>query len=518
MGDGGAPSTGGGAGAPGSGGGGGGGTMPIPKPLLVTTSQAQAWKTDVDPTPGGTTATITVDPAAEQQDWIGWGGTFNERGWKALTALDQGERDRVMKLLFSKVDGLGLNYGRIPMGASDYALERYTLCEDPCGPDNVETAFSIERDKNAEYGLIPYVKAAQAVVEAERAVYAGVPETKYWGSPWTTPRWSKTPAEYDKGVVKNDAPTLTALAKYYVKWVQAYEAEGIPIDHVYPQNEPGWAQAYPSAAWGPSTDNGTTTDRPAFLGTFVNDYLAPAIETAGLNAKIWYGTFSNGSSGSPGNEVFPKYWDNRPDPDKIAGIGLQWAAVARVSTALSLGKPVMQSEHQCGNYPWLNGANNGMTSTAASAEDADKDSFWAPYAPNNYNYGIESWELLKQWIEAGVNGYSAWNMVLDRDGKNLDLARPWPQNALISFEENGDVKVTTYYYVFRHLSQFVDPGAKRLTVTGGNALAFKNPDGSIVTVLYNSGAATQVTLSVGGNMVQFEAPTNGWATVNTPAP
>ena len=72
--------------------------------------------------------------------------------------------------------------------------------------------------------------------------------------------------------------------------------------------------------------------------------------------------------------------------------------------------------------------------------------------------------------------------------------------------------------MFRHLSPFVDPGAKRLTVTGGNALAFKNPDGSIVTVLYNSGAATQVTLSVGGNMVQFEAPTNGWATVNTPAP
>jgi glucosylceramidase len=492
--------------------------MPIPKPALITSANGDFWNTTATPTAGGTSATITVDTAAEQQDWIGWGGTFNERGWVALMELDQAERDRVMKLLFSKVDGLGLNYGRIPMGASDYAIERYTLCDSPCDETNIDTTFSIDHDKDPNRGLIPFIKAAQAVVTAEKAMYAGIPDTKYWGSPWTPPPWMKDNDAYDKGVMRNEPAILEAYAKYFVKWVQAYQAEGIPIDHVYPQNEPGWAQAYPSCAWGPSTDNGTTTTRTAFLGTFAGEYLAPALTDAGLSTTVWYGTFSNGSSGDPGNAVFPPYWDNRPDASLYAGVGLQWAAVARVSTAISSGKPVMQSEHQCGNYPWLEGANNGMNSTAESADAADKNSFWAPYAPNNYNYGIESWELLKQWIDAGVNGYSAWNMVLDRDGKNLDLARPWPQNALISFEENGTVKVTPYYYVFRHLSQYVDPGAKRLSVTGGNALAFKNPDGSVATVIYNSGAAAQVTLSVGGSMVQFQAPANGWATVNTPAP
>ncbi len=172
--------------------------------------------------------------------------------------------------------------------------------------------------------------------------------------------------------------------------------------------------------------------------------------------------------------------------------------------------------------PWK-GVSNGDGSYSTSsgltnAEDTTAEQFWEDYAPNNYNYAVESWGLIKDWIETGVNGYSAWNMVLDRVGLNLDQIRPWPQNALISFNQDGTKNVTPYYYVFRHLSQYVEPGAKRITVTGGDALAFKNPDGSIVTVLYNSGAAAATTLSVGGTLVTVNLPANGWATVNTLAP
>jgi glucosylceramidase len=59
----------------------------------------------------------------------------------------------------------------------------------------------------------------------------------------------------------------------------------------------------------------------------------------------------------------------------------------------------------------------------------------------------------------------------------------------------------------------VDPGAKVVATTGGDAVAFKNPNGSIVTVMYNSGAATTYTVSVGGRLLQFSMPSNGWATI-----
>ena len=115
-----------------------------------------------------------------------------------------------------------------------------------------------------------------------------------------------------------------------------------------------------------------------------------------------------------------------------------------------------------------------------------------------------------------MNSYLAWNMVLDTIGRSLDDVRPWNQNAMIVVDRANNALITTpYYYVFRHLSQYVEPGSVRVSVQGGDALAWKNPDGSIVTVLHNSGAqASDTTLAVGGTTVQFSIPGQGWATVN----
>jgi len=46
--------------------------------------------------------------------------------------------------------------GRVPLGASDYAISWYTL-DDTTGPDYMMTSFSIARDQEK---LIPYIKAA----------------------------------------------------------------------------------------------------------------------------------------------------------------------------------------------------------------------------------------------------------------------------------------------------------------------------------------------------------------------
>jgi glucosylceramidase len=191
------------------------------------------------------------------------------------------------------------------------------------------------------------------------------------------------------------------------------------------------------------------------------------------------------------------------------GIALQWETQQSIDTALGSGKLVMQSEHKCGNYPWLGSA-------ASSVEDANRNNFLASMAPNNHAYGEESWDLIKSWIEDGVNIYSAWNMVLDHEGFNLDEVRPWPQNALLAVNlATGQLQITPYYYVFRHVAQYVDAGAVRIGVSGGNALAFRNPDNSIVTIMFNEGQSpAATTLSIDGTMVQFDIPARGWATVN----
>jgi glucosylceramidase len=104
-------------------------------------------------------------------------------------------------------------------------------------------------------------------------------------------------------------------------------------------------------------------------------------------------------------------------------------------------------------------------------------------------------------------------MVLDTQGRSLD---GWPQNALLVVDRAArTVTETPAYYVFRHYSHYIAPGATRIETTGTpDAVAFLNPDGSIVTEVYNS-ANSSVTMivDVGGTSYQFDVPAHGWATL-----
>src|SRR6185369_10034491 len=155
-------------------------------------------------------------------------------------------------------------WGRIPMGASDYATNRYT-CDDKgdasadptamSGDSNrpaADTAmanFSLTRDGML---LIPYIKAAQAVK----------PDLRFWSSPWTPPVWMKTgfrktdswvevkkPSYFDGGSMRSDLAVLSAYAQYFSKFVQGYQSRGIDIDLVAPQEEPSLEQTAPSCMW-----------------------------------------------------------------------------------------------------------------------------------------------------------------------------------------------------------------------------------------------------------------------------
>jgi glucosylceramidase len=73
---------------------------------------------------------------------------------------------------------------------------------------------------------------------------------------------------------------------------------------------------------------------------------------------------------------------------------------------------------------------------------------------------------------------------------------------------------TPAYYVFRHFSYFVDPGATRIEATGGDAVAFRNPDGRLVAILYNSASqASMINVAMGGSTFQVQVPGQGWATL-----
>jgi glucosylceramidase len=322
--------------------------------------------------------------------------------------------------------------------------------------------------------LIPYIQAALEVK----------PDLVMWGSPWSPPPWMKSNNAYDRGNMLDEH--LDAHALYLARFVEDYAGEGIKVSAIQPQNEPGYLQDYPSCGWSPDQ-----------MTRYVRDHLGPLFAERLPDTEIWLGTLSNAQSdhgigqavvGNAGAKAF------------LSGVGLQWAMRQHTGYYVQQGLRVMQTEHQCGNFP--------PTPRSQQYENSP--------APNNHAYALESWNLMYEWINNGVNSYLAWNMVLDTFGPNLDGVRPWNQNALLVVDEGaGTLRITPTYYLFRHFAQYVEPGAKRVATQGGQALAFKNPDGSIVTVVHNNGGSpAQTTLAVGGESLQFEVPARGWATLN----
>ncbi len=461
-------------GTTGAAGGSGAGGAVVVEPKLITSGQGAYWKTGTWTELPSAIADLTVNDTTVKQTWNGFGGTFNEAGWNVLSMLSASDRDQAMHLLFDAQNGAHFLYGRIPIGASDYATSRYTDDETP--NDFTMASFSISRDQQA---LIPYIKAALAIN----------PNLHLWASPWTPPTWMKDNAAFDGGNMKDDAQVLQALALYLAKWVQAYAGQGVKIEAVHHQNEPGYNTNYPSCLW-----------TPALYDKFVATYLGPTFASQNVAAQIYLGTMSNGDAGKDGT-ILSTVTADTTAMKYIKGFGLQWNMLPSVGGLVSRGLPILQTEHKCGNYPW---------------NPAGFPAFNPNQAPNDHAYAVESWGNIHDWIVAGANVYSAWNMVLDTFGKNIDSVRPWPQNALLTVDTaTRTLNVTPAYYVFRHISQYVDVGAKVLGTTGVDGLAFKNPDGTLVAIVHNGVATSKnMIVAMGGKRYQFTVPANGFATLN----
>ena len=173
---------------------------------------------------------VRVAPERTFQVIDGFGGCFNELGWVALNQASKADCDRVLSALFGD-EGCAFTMGRIPIGASDFATNAYSL--DDTSGDLSLTNFSIARNEQC---LIPFVKSAMAVR----------PALQCWGSAWSPPAWMKTNTNYSKGSLTWEPAILHSYATYLARWVEAYRKAGVKVFAVFTQNEPNILSAYPS--------------------------------------------------------------------------------------------------------------------------------------------------------------------------------------------------------------------------------------------------------------------------------
>jgi glucosylceramidase len=401
---------------------------------------------DKIPVPAPPGDEILVDSKRTLQKIDGWGGCFNERGWKAMEVLSAGERDKLLRQLFDPRNGLNLNIGRTPIGASDYALTLYSLDETP--GDYAMQNFSIQRDTER---LIPYIKAAMALR----------PDLKLWSVPWSPPSWMKSSGNLVGGSIKDDDQTLDALALYFARYIEAYRDAGVPVSIVMPQNEPTQSTNYTSCLW-----------TGGQLAKFIGYHLGPELKKEGLTTQIYLGTFCDSSKGGYNYWVAPSMQDPVVRPF-IAGVGCQWAGVAtmRDTHYLFPDMTLMQTEAECGRPN-----------------------------TNDWAFGEKQFGLARKWFQAGAGSNIIWNLVLDETGLSTGN---WPQcSPIVVNSSTGAVTYTPYFYCYKHFSHFVQPGAHCLATEGqwSDRVAFVNPNGDVVVVAANLTKTDQpVSLNIDGH-------------------
>ena len=454
-------------------------------PTWIVTTETTPWQR----TEGVTVRDMDVFPEAllqtdtPLQEIEGFGVCFNELGWTSLSRLSEAERTDIMREVFSP-EGANASVCRMPVGANDFSVDWYSYDETP--GDLELTDFSIEHDETT---LVPFIKAAQAVRE----------DLRLWASPWCPPTWMKTNNHYacaapspmaqqtrfDNGLTPEraipegtdgfilDEAHLDAYARYFSKFIDAYAEHGITISMVMPQNEFNSDQVFPSCTW-----------TPAGLARFLR-HLVPQMEARGV--EIFLGTMERADE-----RLVEQVLADEEIGGRIGGVGFQWAgkgAVARIHWSHPELR-IYQSEQECGD------------------------------GKNDWRYARYAWGMMRHYVNNGANAYDYWNLSLDAGG----VSRwGWSQNSFVTVDPaTHEYTFNHEYYVFKHLSHFVQPGARfirTLSYTGyENILSFVNPDGSIVIAAQNDMSVPMpISFAAKGKIIEATLPADSFSTFAVPA-
>lgn len=441
----------------------------------VSTSQTDSWKNhSISLSSSSTSPDVEIKSDKPLQTIEGFGTCFNEMGWASLNVLSLTDREHIFKDFFAPNIGANFTICRMPVGANDFSLDWYSYNE--TAGDFEMKNFSIANDLKT---LVPFIKTALQFN----------PALKLWASPWSPPTWMKYNKHYalarprpDRFVENGLKPEqlgkegtdmfiqqekyFKSYSLYFSKFIDAYKQQGIAIGMVMPQNEFNSVQMFPSCTW---TAKG--------LSRFVS-YLGPEMQKRKVD--IFFGTMERP------NEQLVDTVLKAPESGKyIKGIGFQWA-----------GKKAIPGIHQ--RYPKM-----PLYQTEQECGDGK----------NDWKFCLYSWELMKHYLTNGASAYMYWNTSLQQGG----VSRwGWKQNSLISVDTTAKTYKYNYeYYLMKHLSHYVKPGAKRLETSGkfADILAFLNPDKSVVVVAHNdTGEAKEVAIKVGNRRISPVLPGDSFNT------
>jgi glucosylceramidase len=384
---------------------------------------------------------IKIDSTVRFQSVDGYGAALTgSSAWLLHKKMNSADRQKLLVSLFDPINGIGISYLRLTMGASDFSLSDFTYSDLPQGETDEElNGFSLSRDLEE---VVPVLSEILAVNN----------ELEIMGSPWSAPAWMKTNGSLKGGKLKPEH--YDVYAQYFVKYVEAMQSQGVTINAVTPQNEPLYFTAgYPCMEMQPQEQL-----------EFIKNHLGPAFEQAGISTKII---------------VYDHNWDN-------------------TDYAISILNDPMARHYIAGSAFHAYGGNVSAMTTVRNAHP-DKGLYFTEISGGQWAVDFAAnlmWYMSNIFIGTAQNWSKSalmWNLVLDQNHGPRNNGCQDCRGVVTLNTVTGEVTFNEEYYAIGHFSKFIRPGAERISLMQPQALpdlgavCFENTDGSKVLVVANYG-------------------------------
>jgi glucosylceramidase len=411
---------------------------------------------------GGTV--IQVVPTTTYQTMSGFGAAMTDSSaWLLQNKMSPVQRDKLMRQLFSPETGVGLNYLRVPMGASDFTASGFYTYNDspPGGTDNGQQHFSVAHD---DAYIVSRLQQARDIN----------PALKIMASPWSAPAWMKTNNSLLGGSL---APQWEAsYARYLSKFVQAYADRGLPIDAITVQNEPLHTSNYP-----------TMFMSAAQQARLIGSYVGPQFAADGVTAKII---------------AYDHNWDDTAYPLAVLGDAAANQYVAGTAFHAYAGNVAAQSAvHDA--FP-----GKDIYFTEISGGD------WATNFGDNLVWYSQNIIIggARNWAKTAI----LWNLVLDQNSNPHQGGCGDCRGVVTVNNATGEFTFNEEFYALGQATIAIQPNAMRIgstTSSSLNTVAFLNPDGSRVLLAVNpNSSATTLRLYENGSHFVHAIPGKSLAT------
>lgn len=400
--------------------------------------------------------TVQIDPNTTYQEMDGFGYTLTGGSALQLRKMSAPAREKLLQELFgTEGDGIGVSYLRLSIGGSDLDERPWSYNDLPKGAtDEALDQFSLAYDT---LYLIPVLNEILQVA----------PDLKLMGSPWSPPAWMKDNEDTRGGSLLPKYHSV--YANYLANYVQEMAKQGIPIDAITIQNEPLHPGNNPSLLM--------LADQQA---EFIASHLGPTFSKLGLKTKL----------------IIYDHNADRPD------------------YPISILDNADAAQYINGSAFHMYGGEIEALSEVHAAYPSKNLYFTEQWvgAPGNFEEDV-AWhnEVLiigatRNWCKTVLE----WNLAAD-ENQDPHTDRGGCDRCLGALTLSGDSIVRNpAYYTIAQASKFVPPGSVRIASNSLDRLpnvAFKTPEGAIVTILQNKNTKVMaIEAQLGEEILRFELP------------